>query len=309
MVTRSLVREEDQFCIYRSVEGNGKRLLWELTSACNLKCEFCLVEIKRRHLPTPRALTIADEVVAAGIDKVLISGGEPLLYPGIEPVIKQLLAGNILVKLLTNGTIVNRSLFDLIRLSGAIEVSLSLPTVNPAKADEIFGAEDTLARICATIDALPLGRTNIICAVSQMNWEDVADVIDWVAARGIPCLSLTNIFKDPTSPARFRADCRDLAIDEKLRRSLFALIADRRARYRGRLAIRTTQFMRQAGEHCVAGREIFYLDPTGVILPCTVTSNDCWRNAVRGMSVAEAIAWYRVNLPEKPASSCSAAFC
>ena len=306
MVTHSLVRSEDQFCIYRSVESSGTRVLWELTSACNLKCDFCLVEIKRRHLPVARALEIADELVAAGVDKVLLSGGEPLLYPGIEPVMRRLAAGGVLVKLLTNGTVPRPEVFALIRESPDIEVSLSLPTADAAEADRIFGAEGTLASIAATIDALPRARTNIICAVSRLNLGGVGAVIDWVANTGVPCLSLTNIFKDPASPARFRDDCRDLAITADQRRSLFALVEERRRRYAGRLAIRTTQFAMQPGERCMAGRTVFYLDPLGALLPCTVTDNRPWRSPVAGLSVGEAIAWYRANLPLLPASSCSA---
>lgn len=306
MVTRSHIREEDQFCIYRSVESSGTRVLWELASACNLKCDFCLVEIKRRHLPVAAALAVADELIAARVDKVLLSGGEPLLYPGAEAVMRRLAAGGVLVKLLTNGTVPAPSVFEFIRASGDIEVSLSLPTVDPAQADAIFGAEDTIARIAATIDALPLERTNIICAVSRLNLSGVAAVIDWVAARGVPCLSLTNIFKDPASPARFRDDCRDHGIGPAERRALFALIAERRERYRGRLAIRTTQFEMQPHEHCMAGRTVFYIDPLGAVSPCTVTDNRPWREAVRGKSVGAAIAWYRANMPRVPASSCAA---
>jgi len=306
VVTRSLVRSEDQFCIYRSVESSGVRVLWELTSACNLKCDFCLVEIKRAHLPVPRALAIADELIAAGVDKVLLSGGEPLLYPGILPLMQRLTQGGVLVKLLTNGTQRNDALFDFVRASGTIEVSLSLPTVNPVEADRIFGAEHTLASIYATIDELPLAKLNIICAISQANVAGVGDVIDWVAARNIPCISLTNIFKDPSSPARYHDDCRDLAIGRDQRSALFGLIAERRARYDGRLAIRTTQFELQGCEQCMAGRTVFYLDPRGTLLPCTVTENRGWREAVRHLSVTEALHWYRDNLPELPASSCSA---
>ncbi len=104
MTTHSVVQDEDQFCVYRSVESQGTRVLWELTSACNLKCDFCLVEIKGRHLPVDEALAIADELVAARVDKVLLSGGEPLLHPGIEAVMRRLAGAGVLVKLLTNGT-------------------------------------------------------------------------------------------------------------------------------------------------------------------------------------------------------------
>jgi MoaA/NifB/PqqE/SkfB family radical SAM enzyme len=306
VTTQSVVRDEDQFCVYRSVESQGTRVLWELTSACNLKCDFCLVEIKGRHLPVEAALGVAGELVEAGVDKVLLSGGEPLLYPGVEAVMRRLAGAGVLVKLLTNGTIDHPGVFDLIRTSGSIEVSLSLPTVDPDQADLIFRREDTLAKIAATIDALPKPRLNVICAVSTLNAAAVEAVVDWVAASGVACLSLTDIFKDPNSPARFRDDCRDLRIDAGQRRELFDLVARKREQYRGRLVIRTTQFAVQPGEACMAGRTVFYVDPMGVVSPCTVTDNTVWREAVAGMGAGEAIAFYRAAITGAPPSSCSA---
>jgi MoaA/NifB/PqqE/SkfB family radical SAM enzyme len=306
MTTHSVVRDEDQFCVYRSVESEGTRVLWELTSACNLKCDFCLVEIKGRHLPVDDALAIADDLIAARVDKVLLTGGEPLLYPGIEAVMRRLAGAGVLVKLLTNGTIDHPAVFDVIRASDSIEVSLSLPTVDPLQADLIFKRPGTLAKITATIDALPKSRLNVICAVSTLNFGAVESVVDWVAESGVACLSLTDIFKDPNSPARFRDDCRDLRIDDEQRAQLFALVAAKRAQYQGRLAIRTTQFAVQPGERCMAGRTVFYIDHMGVVSPCTVTDNTVWREAVKDMSVGEAIAFYRSTITDAPASSCSA---
>lgn len=305
MTTHSVVQDEDQFCVYRSVESHGTRVLWELTSACNLKCDFCLVEIKGRHLPVDGAVAIAGELIAARVDKVLLSGGEPLLYPGIEAVIRRLAGADVLVKLLTNGTIDHGPVFDAVRASDSIEVSLSLPTVDPDQADLIFKRPGTLAKITATIDALPKSRLNVICAVSTLNVHAVEAVVDWVAASGVACLSLTDIFKDPNSPARFRDDCRDLRIDDAQRAQLFELVAAKRAQYRGRLAIRTTQFAVQPGERCMAGRTVFYIDPMGVVSPCTVTDNTLWREAVKGMTVGEAIAFYRSTITSAPPSSCS----
>jgi MoaA/NifB/PqqE/SkfB family radical SAM enzyme len=309
MATRSVVRHEDQFCVYRSVQSEGTRVLWELTSACNLRCDFCLVEIKGHHQPTDAVLAIADQLVEAGVDKVLLSGGEPLLHPGAESVIRRLIGSDVLVKLLTNGTVDHPAVYDLIRSSPAIEVSVSVPTADHVEADRIFRRPGSLARIAATIESLPKDRLNVICAVSTLNVAAVESVIDWVAAAGVPCLSLTDIFKDPASPARFRDDCRDLRIDTAQAHGLMALVARKRDEYQGRLAIRTTQFVARPGERCMAGRTVFYLDPDGMVWPCTVTDNRMWREAVAGLGVAEAIGFYRATLTggdaDPPASSCA----
>ena len=44
---RSVLQTEDQICCYRSITSSGVRVLWEITSAGNDRCDFCLGEIKR----------------------------------------------------------------------------------------------------------------------------------------------------------------------------------------------------------------------------------------------------------------------
>jgi MoaA/NifB/PqqE/SkfB family radical SAM enzyme len=304
MASSSITRNDDQKCVYRSIDSDGIRVLWEVTSACNLKCDFCLVEIKRRHMPIEQALAVARDLVDAGADKFLISGGEPLLYPGIETLIEYLIGRDVLVKLLTNGTVPNERVFDLIRRTPSMEVSLSIQTVDEAAADRIFRREGAFRRIVQTIDELPRERLNIITAVSTMNAGALEEVIDWVAAKAIPCISLTNIFKDPSSPARFRGDCRDYRIEGERTAALFALVERKRTQYRGRMVIRTTQFRGSDAERCGAGRSVLYLDSTGCLLPCTLTENDALREIVRGMTIPEVVRYYRETLPAVPASSC-----
>ncbi len=82
-------------------------------------------------------------------------------------------------------------------------------------------------------------------------------------------------------------------------------MAAKRAQYRGRLAIRTTQFTVQPTSVCMAGRTVFYVDPMGVVSPCTVTDNRIWREVVKDMGVAQAIDFYRSTLTGAPPSSCS----
>ena len=54
------------------------------------------------------------------------------------------------------------------------------------------------------------------------------EILDWAAARGIPGISVINVFKDPTSPARFRDDCRDYAIEPSMVDRLFDRLTAKR---------------------------------------------------------------------------------
>lgn len=302
---RSVLQTEDQICCFRSITSSGVRVLWEITSACNLKCDFCLVEMKRRQVPLDQALAIADQLVDRRVAKVMLSGGEPLVYRGVEHVMRRLLDGGVLLKLLTNGTVANEAVFRMIEDDPSIEVSLSILSVRPDKADAIFRREGAWAKLCATLDRLPPTQVNVITAVSSENYGEVEEIVDWVAGRGIPGISVINVFKDPNSPARFRDDCRDYRIEAGYVGPLFELLAAKRAEYAGRMVIRTTQFRSCGGETCGAGRSVLYIDALGRLLPCTLTDNSVWRLRAAGMGIGEAMDMYAREIGEMPPSSCT----
>ncbi|MEO5680063.1 MAG: hypothetical protein ABIS47_10380, partial [Acidimicrobiales bacterium] len=204
----------------------------------------------------------------------------------------------------TNGTVENETVFRMIEDDPTIEVSLSVLSVRPDKADAIFGRAGAWDRLCATLDRLPPAQVNVITPVSSLNADEVDEIVDWVAGRGIPGISVINVFKDPSSPARFRDDCRDYRIAPSQAESLFDLVTAKRQEYDGRMVIRTTQFRGCGGETCGAGRSVFYIDSLGCLLPCTLTDNTWWRERVDGLGIGEAMDVYQRELGDLPASSC-----
>jgi MoaA/NifB/PqqE/SkfB family radical SAM enzyme len=304
MTIQSIYRNEDQKCCYRAINSSGIRVLWEITSACNVECDFCLVEKKHRTIPLRQAVDMATVLMEEGVEKFLISGGEPLLYPGIEVLLEFLVGRGVLVKLLTNGTIHNPAIFDLVHRTPRIEVSLSVQSIDEEMSDQIFKRKGSWVKLLETIRILPKDRLNIITTFSTINHDHIEAIIDWVAAQGIRCLSITNVFQETTRPARFMDNCLMYKEDPNRINRLFDLIAGKRQEYAGRLVIRTTQFGGDSHETCEAGRSVLYIDSTGALLPCTLTNNAEYRELNTRLSVKELIRYYRERLPSLPPSSC-----
>jgi radical SAM protein with 4Fe4S-binding SPASM domain len=96
----------------------------QLTSRCNLKCKHCyLGEPAKRDLPLADTLSVLEEFDRMQGLRVLISGGEPLLYPHIRALNDALPRFGVRKVLLTNGTMITNSnhadwsLFDEIQFS------------------------------------------------------------------------------------------------------------------------------------------------------------------------------------------------
>lgn len=80
----------------------------QLLHRCNLKCRHCYLRPARKdELPVDAALKIAEEFASLGGLRLMISGGEPLLFPRLKEFITATAALKLRRVLLTNGTLLN----------------------------------------------------------------------------------------------------------------------------------------------------------------------------------------------------------
>src|SRR5690606_31347816 len=88
-----------------------RSLRLSVTDRCNLRCTYCMPEAEYRWLPRPGLLTVEECVrvvrlfVSLGVDRVRLTGGEPLLRPELPELISRL-AGDARIRdlaLTTNG--------------------------------------------------------------------------------------------------------------------------------------------------------------------------------------------------------------
>lgn len=115
-----------------------------VTDLCNLRCKYCMPESGIKKIPYEEILKleeiqdIAESFVELGIDKIRITGGEPLVKRGILNLIEGI--GNLgKVKdfaMTTNGTILHKYAEDLKRY-GLNRVNISMDTLNEKKYESI----------------------------------------------------------------------------------------------------------------------------------------------------------------------------
>lgn len=178
------------------VDRLGRRfrnLRVSLTAACNYACTYCVPDGKRllraeNELPATKLLkgvTMLQQ--AAGIDKVRITGGEPLVTPKFDEFLLGVMELPLSdVSLTTNGQLLPKKK-DVIAESGLSRINVSLDTLNPLRFKQIARGGD-LETVLSGIDSmLELGlkvKINMVPLRSQ-NLTEVPMMLDYCLDRGI----------------------------------------------------------------------------------------------------------------------------
>ena len=178
------------------VDRIGRRfrnLRVSLTAACNYACTYCVPDGKR--LLRARDELSAEELVrgvdllmeAAGIEKVRITGGEPLVTPKFDAFLRGVMAlGLDDVSFTTNGQLLEPKV-PLLREVGLERVNVSLDTLDEDRFRQIARGGDlevVLRGIEACLDAGLRVKLNMV-PLRTGNAEQVLPMLDWALDRGI----------------------------------------------------------------------------------------------------------------------------
>jgi cyclic pyranopterin phosphate synthase len=177
------------------VDALGRRfrnLRISLTAACNYACTYCVPDGKRLQAATHELDT--DELVravqllmdAAGIERLRITGGEPMLTPKFDaflPAVMEL--GLQDVSVTTNGQFVLRKL-DVLARSGLKRINVSLDTLDPDRFRHIARSGDlptVLAGLEALVEAGIKVKINMV-PMRTANADQILPMLDYCLERG-----------------------------------------------------------------------------------------------------------------------------
>lgn len=178
------------------VDKLGRRfrnLRVSLTAACNYACTYCVPDGKRL-MPAKSELDATEllDLVTllqqgAGIEKLRITGGEPLVTPKFDEFLLGVMDLPLSdVSLTTNGQLLLKKR-DVIRDSGIKRMNISLDTLNPLRFKQIARSGD-LDTVLKGIDAMQeLGiklKINMV-PMKSTNKDDVLSLLEFCLDRDI----------------------------------------------------------------------------------------------------------------------------
>jgi cyclic pyranopterin phosphate synthase len=136
-----------------------RTLRLSVTDRCNLRCHYCMPEDEYVWLPREDLLRfeelshLVDLFGEVGVDRVRITGGEPLLRRNVPDLVRTLAAKPFVTDLAitTNGVLLGDMAADL-RRAGLHRVTVSLDTLQPDRFLKLARV-DALPQVLAGIDA------------------------------------------------------------------------------------------------------------------------------------------------------------
>lgn len=164
-----------------------------ITHHCNLQCRMCGIERDIREdeeLSVEQIERVFDNLKRLGVIYVSIGGGEPFLRKDLLLVIRLLINKGFIVRLLTNGTLVDEKSIRGLVLAGLREISVSLDTLDPDKFTYICGEEKIFEKIMNSLDifANVLPRNNrlilINTVVSPLNVKELPGLAEFAGKKG-----------------------------------------------------------------------------------------------------------------------------
>jgi GTP 3',8-cyclase len=180
------------------VDSFSRRITYvrlSVTDRCDLMCRYCMAE-RMQFLPKRQILTLeemvelSDILIARGVRKIRLTGGEPLVRKNVMELVRalgqRLGTGLDELVLTTNGTRLERFAGEL-REAGVRRINVSLDSRHPERFAHVTRGGD-LDQVLRGIDAaLAVGlavKINMV-ALAGINQDEIEDMLRWCAAMAL----------------------------------------------------------------------------------------------------------------------------
>jgi pyruvate-formate lyase-activating enzyme len=176
------------------VDSLMPRRLWLYTNYdCNLQCDYCCVvsgpRADPRRLSADRIRTLVDEAVAAGLERVFLTGGEPTLRPDLPELI-EFVTDRLPLTLLTNAMLLRgprwERLRPLVETGRPIVFQVSLDSADPDLHD-LHRGRGAHARALEGIRTLLAtgARVRLAASLPEEHLDEIPRLHDLADAIGI----------------------------------------------------------------------------------------------------------------------------
>lgn len=190
---------------------------FELTPMCNFSCKMCYVRknaVEVEALGGLKAveqwLEWAKEAKEKGMLYLLITGGEPLTYPGFWELYEGLIQMGFIITVNTNGSLITDEVAQRFAKMQPKKINITLYGASNESYARLCGAEDGFDRVMKAVEILEKYklRYKFNCSLTPYNYHELREIYDLSRIHKVPIEIATYMFP----PVRRDAGMEDSAI-------------------------------------------------------------------------------------------------
>jgi len=177
---------------------------FELTPECNFSCRMCYVrktkaevqQCSRRMLSLDEWRRIAREARDAGLLELLLTGGEPLLWPDFWTLYEELIDMGFLISINTNGSMIDDEAISRFRRRPPQKINITLYGANDETYSRLCGVTGVFTKVERAIRALMDAGISVKlnCSLTPENAADLDWIVDYANERGTVLAVATYMF-------------------------------------------------------------------------------------------------------------------
>lgn len=177
---------------------------FELSPVCNFSCKMCYVRkthaqigAEGKRLRTPEEwLELAKKCKAEGMLYLLLTGGEPFLYPGFKELYIELHKMGFVISINSNGTMIDEDTVAWLKQYAPSRINITLYGASGETYQRICGNRDGYRRTIKAIEMLLEAKIPVVMNSSMIpeNAEDMEEIVKIGHGYGINTRVATYMF-------------------------------------------------------------------------------------------------------------------
>jgi radical SAM protein with 4Fe4S-binding SPASM domain len=259
-----------------------------LTRRCNLSCAQCYMDAQQRmsvaegEMEDGEVHALFNEIGARAPGTILVlTGGEPLLHPGLYDFVRAGADAKLRMVLGTNGVLLTEKRAEDLKRAGLEGAGISLDSVRPKAHDDFRGMQGAFARTCEAVRIC--GRVGIHAqvhfTVTRWNRHELAGAVELARELGagilnfffLVCVGRRQGAMD-LSPAEYEGALKEIAALQKSSKGI--LVQTRCTPHFKRILYEAdpqspyTRATGYDGGGCLAGTRYCRVTPKGEVTAC-----------------------------------------
>lgn len=263
----------------------------ELTPLCNMHCKMCYIRQSKAEMDTQGKMLTCDQwldIARQGCERgmlfLLLTGGEPLLYPEFKKLYAGLVKMGLILRINTNGTLIDEETADFFAEYGVRMLSITLYGKDDATYEKLCNNPTGFTKVMHAIHLLKERNVpfRLSCSITPDNVDQLRELYQIAENLEVPLNVATYMF--PASVRRKNAaDDNRLSPDQAAQATILSWKCQHKSEdilLPAKIQIASMKNKPRLKEMkscfaCSAGRSGFWMNWKGDITPCVMLDKPC----------------------------------